>query len=93
MCQNAALGKIQDVLELGSRNTVNLVYGPNFQNIQALQDSTGCKLGIARGGTTLKLAGSSEAVANAGRRSLDCSVDFTTIFLIYISSFPSLKFL
>ena len=28
-----------------------------------------------------------------GRRSLDGSVDFTMIFLIYISSFPSLKFL
>ena len=65
ICQNAAFGKVQDVLELSLRNAINLVYSPNFQNIRALQDSTGCKLDIARGGTTLKLAGSSEAVANA----------------------------
>ena len=65
MCQNAAFGEVQDVLELSLRNAINLVYSPNFQNIRALQDSTGCKLDIARGGTTLKLAGSSEAVANA----------------------------
>ena len=65
MYQNDAFGKVQDVLELSSRNAVNLVYGPNLRNIRALQDSTGCKLDIARGGTTLKLAGSSEAVANA----------------------------
>ena len=64
MCQNAAFDKVQEVLELGSRNAVNLVYGPNFQNIQALQDLTGCKLDITRGGTALKLAGSSKAVAN-----------------------------
>jgi hypothetical protein len=65
MCQNTAFGEVQDVLELGSRNAVNLVYGPNFQNIRALQDLMGCKLDIAWGGTTLKLVGSSEAVANA----------------------------
>ena len=65
MCHNAAFGEVQDVLELGSRNAVNLIYGPNFQTIRTLQDSTGCKLDIARGGTTLKLAGSTEAVANA----------------------------
>ena len=65
MCHNAAFGEVQDVLELGSRNAVNLIYGPNFQTIRTLQDSTACKLDIARGGTTLKLAGSTEAVANA----------------------------
>jgi rRNA processing protein Krr1/Pno1 len=65
MCHNAAYGEVQDVLELGSRNAVNLVYGPNFQTIRTLQESTGCKLDIARGGTTLKLAGSTEAVAGA----------------------------
>lgn len=65
MCRNAAFGEVQDVLELGSRNAVNLIYGPNFQTIRTMQDSTGCKLDIARGGTTLKLAGSTEAVANA----------------------------
>jgi hypothetical protein len=65
MCQNAAFGKVQDVLELGLRNTVNLVYGPNFQNIQTLQDLMGCKLDIARGGMTFKLTGSSEAVVKA----------------------------
>ena len=65
MCKNTAFGKVQDVLKLGLRNAVNLVYGPNFQNIRVLQDSMGCKLDIARGGTTLKLVGSSEAVANA----------------------------
>jgi len=65
MCHNAAFGEVQDVMELGSRNAVNLVYGPGFQTIQSLQDSTGCKLDITRGSTTLKLAGSSEAVAEA----------------------------
>jgi len=65
MCHNAAFGEVQDVMELGSRNAVNLVYGPSFQTIQSLQDSTGCKLDITRGSTTLKLAGSSEAVAEA----------------------------
>lgn len=65
MCHNAAFGEVQDVLELGSRNAVNLVYGPSFQTIRSLQDTTGCKLDITRGSTTLKLAGSSEAVAEA----------------------------
>jgi rRNA processing protein Krr1/Pno1 len=65
MCHNAAFGEVQDVLELGSRNAVNLIYGPNFQTIRTLQESTGCKLDIARGGTTLKLAGSADAVASA----------------------------
>jgi len=68
MCHNAAFGEVQDVLELGSRNAVNLVYGPNFQTIRTLQDSTGCKLDITRGSTSLKLAGSSEAVAEATAR-------------------------
>ena len=65
MCQNAIFGEVQDALELGLCNAVNLIYSPNFQNIRALQDTTGCKLDIARGETTLKLVGSSEAVANA----------------------------
>mmetsp|Transcript_5723 Transcript_5723/g.8545 ORF Transcript_5723/g.8545 Transcript_5723/m.8545 type:complete len:704 (+) Transcript_5723:258-2369(+) len=65
MCHNAAFGEVQDVLELGSRNAVNVVYGPNFQTIRGLQDSTGCRLDIDRGTTTLKLSGSAEAVANA----------------------------
>eukprot|EP00578_Thalassiosira_sp_NH16_P005502 CAMPEP_0181133460 /NCGR_PEP_ID=MMETSP1071-20121207/31542_1 /TAXON_ID=35127 /ORGANISM="Thalassiosira sp., Strain NH16" /LENGTH=723 /DNA_ID=CAMNT_0023219865 /DNA_START=182 /DNA_END=2353 /DNA_ORIENTATION=+ len=65
MCHNAAFGEVQDVIELGSRNAVNLVYGPNFQTIRSLQDSTGCKLDITRGSTSLKLAGSTEAVAEA----------------------------
>jgi rRNA processing protein Krr1/Pno1 len=68
MCHNAAFGEVQDILELGSRNAVNLVYGPNFASIRSLQDSTGCKLDIARGSTVLKLAGSSEAVAEATSR-------------------------
>jgi len=65
MCHNAAFGEVQDVLELGSRNAVNLVYGPSFQTIRQLQETTGCKLDITRGSTTVKLAGSSEAVAEA----------------------------
>jgi len=65
MCHNAAFGEMQDVLELGSRNAVNVVYGPNFQTIRGLQDSTGCRLDIDRGTTTLKLAGSADAVAKA----------------------------
>jgi len=68
MCHNAAFGEVQDILELGSRNAVNLVYGPNFSTIRSLQDSTGCKLDITRGSTVLKLAGSSEAVADATAR-------------------------
>ena len=68
MCHNAAFGESQEVLELGSRNAVNVVYGPNFQTIRSLQDSTGCKLDIKRGGTTLKLSGSNEAVATAMER-------------------------
>ncbi|KAL7432587.1 hypothetical protein ACHAXH_006164 [Discostella pseudostelligera] len=68
MCHNAAFGEVQDILELGSRNAVNLVYGPNFSTIRSLQDSTGCKLDITRGSTVLKLAGSSEAVAEATAR-------------------------
>jgi len=65
MCHNTAFGEVQDVMELGSRNAVNLVYGPSFQTIQSLQETTGCKLDITRGSTTLKLAGSSESVAEA----------------------------
>ena len=55
-------------MELGSRNAVNLVYGPSFATIRSLQDATGCKLDIARGTTQLKLAGSAEAVATASAR-------------------------
>lgn len=65
MCHNAAFGEVQDVIELGTRNAVNLVYGKDFQTIRSLQETTGCKLDITRGSTTLKLAGSSEAVAEA----------------------------
>lgn len=68
MCHNAAFGEVQDQLELGSRNAVNVIYGPGFQTIRQLQESTGCKLDIARGTTTLKLAGSTEAVAEATER-------------------------
>ncbi|KAL3797530.1 hypothetical protein HJC23_009894 [Cyclotella cryptica] len=68
MCHNAAFGEAQAVMELGSRNAVNVVYGPNFSTIRGLQDETGCKLDIARGGTTLKLSGSVEAVATAMAR-------------------------
>lgn len=68
LCHNAAFGEAQDVIELGSRNAVNVVYGPNFTTIRGLQDETGCKLDIARGGTTLKLSGSVEAVAAASAR-------------------------
>ena len=65
MCHNAAFGEVQKVLELGSRNAVNVVYGPNFRTIRGMQDSTGCRLDIDRGTTTLKLAGSADAVAAA----------------------------
>ena len=68
MCHNIAFGEVQEVLELGSRNAVNLVYGPNFTTIRSLQDSTGCRLDITRGSTTLKMAGSAEAVATAKAR-------------------------
>lgn len=68
LCHNAAFGEVQDILELGSRNAVNLVYGPNFLTIRSLQETTGCKLDITRGSTALKLAGSSEAVAEATAR-------------------------
>ncbi|KAL7487015.1 hypothetical protein ACHAW6_015860 [Cyclotella cf. meneghiniana] len=68
MCHCAAFGEAQDVMELGTRNAVNVVYGPNFSTIRGLQDETGCKLDIARGGTTLKLSGSVEAVATAMAR-------------------------
>ena len=68
MCHNAAFGEAQDVMELGSRNAVNVVYGPNFTTIRGLQDETGCKLDIARGGTTLNLSGSVEAVTMAMAR-------------------------
>ena len=65
MCKNAAFGEVNEVIELCSRNAVNLIFGQNFQTIRSLQDSTGCKLDIARGSTTLKLSGSSDAVAKA----------------------------
>lgn len=68
LCHNAAFGEANEVIELGSRNAVNVVYGPNFTTIRGLQDETGCKLDIARGGTKLKLSGSVEAVAAAGAR-------------------------
>lgn len=65
MCKNAAFGEVNEVIELSSRNAVNLIFGQNFQTIRSLQDSTGCKLDIARGSTTLNLSGSSDAVAKA----------------------------
>eukprot|EP00956_Cyclotella_meneghiniana_P004527 scaffold5580_cov61-Cyclotella_meneghiniana.AAC.7 len=68
LCHNAAFGEAQDVMELGSRNAVNVVYGPNFMTIRGLQDETGCKLDIERGGTKLKLSGSVEAVATASAK-------------------------
>eukprot|EP01082_Thalassiosira_pseudonana_P001732 g1080.t1 g1080 contig10:1346160-1348415(-) len=68
MCHNAAFGEAQDVIELGSRNAVNVVYGPNFSTIKSLQSETGCKVDITRGSTALKLSGSNEAVATATAR-------------------------
>jgi rRNA processing protein Krr1/Pno1 len=68
LCHNAAFGEAQRVIELGSRNAVNVVYGPNFSTIREMQEETGCKLDIARGGTKLKLSGSVEAVAAASAR-------------------------
>mmetsp|Transcript_30538 Transcript_30538/g.62326 ORF Transcript_30538/g.62326 Transcript_30538/m.62326 type:complete len:719 (-) Transcript_30538:277-2433(-) len=92
MCHNAAFGEAQDSLELGSRNAVNVVYGPNFQTIRELQDSTGCKLDIARGSTTLKLSGSNEAVSDAmarvrallnANRGFDMTIDNSKVGAVY----------
>jgi len=68
MANDAAFGQVQEELNLGSRNAVNLVYGPNFSTIRALQESTGCKLDITRGSTILKMAGSEESVTTAKAR-------------------------
>jgi hypothetical protein len=83
MCQNLAFGKVQDVLELNLRNAINLVYGSNFQNILALQDLTGCKLDIPGVGRLSNWRDPARQLPTPGRRSLDGSVDFMMIFLIY----------
>mmetsp|Transcript_10568 Transcript_10568/g.16201 ORF Transcript_10568/g.16201 Transcript_10568/m.16201 type:complete len:236 (+) Transcript_10568:1211-1918(+) len=42
-----------------------LVYGKDYQKIREMQDTSGAKLDIAKGTTTLKLSGPNEAVAQA----------------------------
>jgi len=92
LAHNAAFGEAQDVLELGSRNAVNVVYGPNFQTIRDMQDATGCKLEITRGTTTLKLSGSPEAVAEAANqvrelleanRGFDMTIEASKVGAVY----------
>lgn len=68
MAHDAAYGQVNEDYNLGSRNAVNLVYGPNFTTIRSMQDSTGCRLDITRGSTILKMSGSAEAVAAAKAR-------------------------
>ena len=92
LAHNAAFGEAQDVLELGSRNAVNVVYGPNFQTIRDMQDATGCKLEITRGTTTLKLSGSPEAVVEAANqvrelleanRGFDMTIEASKVGAVY----------
>lgn len=65
LCRHAVFGECQDVLELGSRSMVMAVYGPGYAKIRDMQDESGAKLDIERGGTTMKLSGSRADVEKA----------------------------
>eukprot|EP00568_Trieres_chinensis_P008856 CAMPEP_0183307444 /NCGR_PEP_ID=MMETSP0160_2-20130417/17330_1 /TAXON_ID=2839 ORGANISM="Odontella Sinensis, Strain Grunow 1884" /NCGR_SAMPLE_ID=MMETSP0160_2 /ASSEMBLY_ACC=CAM_ASM_000250 /LENGTH=606 /DNA_ID=CAMNT_0025471029 /DNA_START=204 /DNA_END=2024 /DNA_ORIENTATION=- len=65
MCRHAVFGEAQDIMDLGSRSMVMSVYGQGYAKIRSLQDESGAKLDIDKGGTTLRISGSREAVAKA----------------------------
>mmetsp|Transcript_14816 Transcript_14816/g.22781 ORF Transcript_14816/g.22781 Transcript_14816/m.22781 type:complete len:580 (-) Transcript_14816:246-1985(-) len=65
LCKHAVFGESQHVIELKSVSRVMLVYGKEYQKIREIQDTSGAKLDIAKGTTTLKLSGPNEAVAEA----------------------------
>mmetsp|Transcript_41277 Transcript_41277/g.124871 ORF Transcript_41277/g.124871 Transcript_41277/m.124871 type:complete len:616 (-) Transcript_41277:402-2249(-) len=65
MCRHAVFGEAQDSLDLGSRSMVMCVYGKDYSKIRSLQDESGAKLDIDKGGTMLHFSGSREAVAKA----------------------------
>lgn len=65
LCRHAVFGEAQDIIELGSRAMVLVVYGKDYQKIRQMQNESGAKLDIEKGGTTLKISGPTGAVATA----------------------------
>lgn len=65
LCRHAVFGEAQDVIQLESRAMVLVVYGKDYQKIRQMQNESGAKLDIEKGGTTLKISGPLEAVASA----------------------------
>ena len=65
LCRHAVFGECQEVLELGTRAMVLVVYGKDYQKIRQMQDQSGAKLDIEKGGTKLTISGPTENVANA----------------------------
>lgn len=65
LCRHAVFGECQEVLELGTRAMVLVVYGKDYQKIRQMQDQSGAKLDIEKGGTKLTISGPTENVVNA----------------------------
>jgi len=65
LCRNAVFGECQEIIELGSRGMVNVIYGKDYVKINGFQRNSGAKLDIERGSDILKISGSRESVNTA----------------------------
>eukprot|EP00521_Asterionellopsis_glacialis_P007339 CAMPEP_0195284424 /NCGR_PEP_ID=MMETSP0707-20130614/2620_1 /TAXON_ID=33640 /ORGANISM="Asterionellopsis glacialis, Strain CCMP134" /LENGTH=608 /DNA_ID=CAMNT_0040343757 /DNA_START=51 /DNA_END=1877 /DNA_ORIENTATION=+ len=65
LCKNAVFGETQDTMDLKTRSAVNIVFGKDFTTIRGLQNTTGAKLDIEKGGTILQFSGKAEQVMAA----------------------------
>mmetsp|Transcript_29542 Transcript_29542/g.41354 ORF Transcript_29542/g.41354 Transcript_29542/m.41354 type:complete len:528 (-) Transcript_29542:257-1840(-) len=65
LCKNAVFGETQDSMDLKTRSAVNIVFGKEFATIRGLQNTTGAKLDVEKGGTVLKFSGKADQVAAA----------------------------
>jgi polyribonucleotide nucleotidyltransferase len=92
LAKNAMFGETQVVIELGSRGAVKVVQGDAFKTIRQLQDQFSVRLGILKGTTQLKFAGSKEAVAAAQKavrdllahnRGMEIEIDHSKVGAVY----------
>jgi len=67
LCTNAVFGATNTTVDLGSRSMVFMICGPNFTNLQDIQNESGARMDVERGGTVLTISGDADHVENAKR--------------------------
>lgn len=92
MCKEAVFGEAQDSIDLRTRSAVNIIFGKGFATIRELQNTTGARLDIEKGGTLLKISGKAEQVAMAKQavtsilsrsRGISMEIDAANIGAVY----------